>query len=208
MARRFGHAHGARHDGVEHDSAEAGADVLRHRRLHQLRRRGEAPGDTLPAFREATMRTYRTALVTGVLAPAGTPPEIIAKLNREITDILKQKDVAEALGQMDAQPAGNATLPQAQKAAADVRETTPRLLSTAASVLKTMGPGRPEAVGHVRRGRDRRHHVAEPTDAGQGVPVHAPLGPRARRHPGALGEHDRRRGRLHPREPAALGQRL
>jgi twitching motility protein PilJ len=35
---------------------------------------------------------------------------------------------------------------QAQKAAADVRETTPRLLSTAAGVLKTMGPGRPESV--------------------------------------------------------------
>jgi twitching motility protein PilJ len=35
---------------------------------------------------------------------------------------------------------------QAQQAAADVRESNPRLLSTAAGVLKAMGPGRPEAV--------------------------------------------------------------
>jgi len=35
---------------------------------------------------------------------------------------------------------------QAQAAAASVRESTPRLLSTAAAVLKAMGPGRPDAV--------------------------------------------------------------
>ena len=35
---------------------------------------------------------------------------------------------------------------QAQQAAAAVRESTPRLLSTAAGVLKAMGPGRPDAV--------------------------------------------------------------
>jgi twitching motility protein PilJ len=35
---------------------------------------------------------------------------------------------------------------QAQQAAAAVRETTPQLLSTAAGVLKAMGPGRPDVV--------------------------------------------------------------
>ena len=35
---------------------------------------------------------------------------------------------------------------QAQKSAASVRESTPRLLSTAAGVLKAMGPSRPDAV--------------------------------------------------------------
>jgi twitching motility protein PilJ len=35
---------------------------------------------------------------------------------------------------------------QAQRTAADVRESTPRLLSTAAGVLKTMGPARADAV--------------------------------------------------------------
>jgi twitching motility protein PilJ len=35
---------------------------------------------------------------------------------------------------------------QAQQAAAAVRESTPRLLSTAAAVLKAMGPGRPDTV--------------------------------------------------------------
>src|SRR5512144_734254 len=35
---------------------------------------------------------------------------------------------------------------QAQQAAASVRESTPRLLSTAAEVLKATGPGRPDAL--------------------------------------------------------------
>jgi twitching motility protein PilJ len=38
---------------------------------------------------------------------------------------------------------------QAQQAAASVRETTPQLLSTAAGVLKAMGPGRPDVVNRT-----------------------------------------------------------
>ncbi|MGI9246928.1 MAG: hypothetical protein ACR2I8_09560, partial [Steroidobacteraceae bacterium] len=38
---------------------------------------------------------------------------------------------------------------QAQKAAADVREATPRVLSAAAGVLKAIGPGRPDTVSRL-----------------------------------------------------------
>jgi tripartite-type tricarboxylate transporter receptor subunit TctC len=42
-----------------------------------------------------------------MLAPAKTPKEIVNKLNAEIVDILKQKDVAEKLNQQGALPVGD-----------------------------------------------------------------------------------------------------
>ena len=43
----------------------------------------------------------------GILAPAKTPKDIITKLNKEIVDILKQKDVADMLNQQGALPVGD-----------------------------------------------------------------------------------------------------
>ena len=43
----------------------------------------------------------------GILAPAKTPKDIIAKLNKEIVDILKQKDVADTLNLQGAIPVGD-----------------------------------------------------------------------------------------------------
>lgn len=60
----------------------------------------------IPTISE-TVPGYEAYSWVGMVAPAGTPPEIIAKLNREITDILKQKDVAEKLTQQGAIPVGD-----------------------------------------------------------------------------------------------------
>jgi len=43
----------------------------------------------------------------GMLAPAKTPKDIIARLNKEIVEILKQKDVADKLNQQGALPVGD-----------------------------------------------------------------------------------------------------
>ena len=43
----------------------------------------------------------------GMIAPVGTPKEVIARFNREIVDILKQKDVAEKLNGQGALPVGD-----------------------------------------------------------------------------------------------------
>jgi tripartite-type tricarboxylate transporter receptor subunit TctC len=60
----------------------------------------------IPTISE-TVPSYEAYSWVGMVAPAGTPPEIIVKLNREIVDILKQKDVAEKLTQQGAIPVGD-----------------------------------------------------------------------------------------------------
>jgi tripartite-type tricarboxylate transporter receptor subunit TctC len=42
-----------------------------------------------------------------MLAPAKTPKDIVARLNKEIVDILKQKDVADTLNLQGAIPVGD-----------------------------------------------------------------------------------------------------
>ena len=42
----------------------------------------------------------------GVLAPAGTPPAVIAKINAEITNLLTLPDVKEAMAKQGVDPAG------------------------------------------------------------------------------------------------------
>ncbi|MDB5901031.1 MAG: Tripartite-type tricarboxylate transporter, receptor component TctC [Ramlibacter sp.] len=44
----------------------------------------------------------------GVLAPAGTPPAIVAKMNAEINQLLAQPDVKEAMAKQGVDPAGGA----------------------------------------------------------------------------------------------------
>ena len=42
----------------------------------------------------------------GVVAPAGTPPEVIERLSRELADIVAKPDMKERLGQWGMEPAG------------------------------------------------------------------------------------------------------
>jgi tripartite-type tricarboxylate transporter receptor subunit TctC len=51
----------------------------------------------VPTLAEAGLAGYDVALWMGVAAPAGTPPEIVARLNREMTSILALADVKEKL---------------------------------------------------------------------------------------------------------------
>jgi tripartite-type tricarboxylate transporter receptor subunit TctC len=49
----------------------------------------------VPTFAELGYPTVDVALWYGLLAPAGTPPEIIARINREVNQALKSPDVIE-----------------------------------------------------------------------------------------------------------------
>jgi tripartite-type tricarboxylate transporter receptor subunit TctC len=51
----------------------------------------------VPTLREAGVRDYDSALWTGLLAPAGTPPEVIGRLNRELLAALAKPAVRDAL---------------------------------------------------------------------------------------------------------------
>ncbi|EHP39697.1 hypothetical protein OR16_29974 [Cupriavidus basilensis OR16] len=43
----------------------------------------------------------------GMLAPAGTPPEVIRKINADVVRILQQPEIRQRLAQLGAEPVGN-----------------------------------------------------------------------------------------------------
>jgi tripartite-type tricarboxylate transporter receptor subunit TctC len=61
----------------------------------------------IPTLSESGVPGFEAYSWAGMLAPAKTPKEIIARLNKEIVDILKQKDVADKLNQQGALPVGD-----------------------------------------------------------------------------------------------------
>jgi len=61
----------------------------------------------LPTMEEAGVPGYVVAGWYGVLAPAGTPPAIVNKLNREIVHIVHLPDVAEKMATDGSEPVGS-----------------------------------------------------------------------------------------------------
>ena len=61
----------------------------------------------LPTMEEAGVRGYEVAGWYGVLAPAGTAPAIVNKLNREIVRIVHLPDVAEKMEADGSEPVGS-----------------------------------------------------------------------------------------------------
>jgi tripartite-type tricarboxylate transporter receptor subunit TctC len=54
----------------------------------------------VPTFAEAGLAGMENSVWIGVLAPAGTPPDIVRKLNREIVAILHEPAVAQRFGEL------------------------------------------------------------------------------------------------------------
>jgi tripartite-type tricarboxylate transporter receptor subunit TctC len=52
---------------------------------------------TVPAIAEAGVPDYQINAFHGILAPSGTPPAIVARLERDITDVLKSPTVSQKL---------------------------------------------------------------------------------------------------------------
>jgi len=88
--------------------------VLSHIKSGKLRPLGVTAGrrsrllPELPTIAEGGLPGYDAAGWYGLLAPAGTPPEIVRRLNAEVTRILRQPDVVERLSGQGADPVGNA----------------------------------------------------------------------------------------------------
>ncbi|WP_029001271.1 tripartite tricarboxylate transporter substrate binding protein [Azohydromonas australica] len=60
----------------------------------------------LPTMAEAGLKGYETSTWGGLLAPAGTPKDVIAKLNAEVNKALAAPDVREKLAAAGIEPAG------------------------------------------------------------------------------------------------------
>ena len=74
----------------------------------------------LPTMDEAGLRGYDVTTWYGLLAPKGTPPEIVEKLHAQIAAILKTSDMKKRLDDIGADPGG---MPPAQFAAFIKTET-------------------------------------------------------------------------------------
>ena len=70
-----------------------------------LKRSPEYPD--LPTFAEAGMPHYDTNAWYSIHAPAGTPPEVVRRLNAELVVILKDPDVHARFKQLSTDPIGN-----------------------------------------------------------------------------------------------------
>jgi tripartite-type tricarboxylate transporter receptor subunit TctC len=61
----------------------------------------------VPTLAESGLAGYEVGSWQGVFAPAGTPPEIVKRLNAEIVKIIRTPDVNEKLTALGAEPVGN-----------------------------------------------------------------------------------------------------
>jgi tripartite-type tricarboxylate transporter receptor subunit TctC len=102
------------------------ASALPHIKAGKVRPLAVAPGKRsaalpdIPTLSEAALPGFDVTTWFGALAPAKTPPEIVAKLNKEMVDILKMPDVAKRLADAGAEPVGNTS----EQMAAQIRRET------------------------------------------------------------------------------------
>jgi tripartite-type tricarboxylate transporter receptor subunit TctC len=76
----------------------------------------------LPTFAELGLPSVNVALWYGLMAPAGTPPDIIARLNREVNQALKSPDVLERFAAQGTEALGGSP----EQAAAYVKQELER----------------------------------------------------------------------------------
>ena len=99
--------------GRVHVMLDTAASAMPHVRAGKLRalalsapkRSAEYPD--LPTFAEAGMPQYDTNAWYSMHAPAGTPPEIVRRLNTELVAIIRDPDVQARFKQISTDPVGN-----------------------------------------------------------------------------------------------------
>jgi tripartite-type tricarboxylate transporter receptor subunit TctC len=69
----------------------------------------------VPTLEEAGLKGFDIGTWFGVLAPAGTPPEIVARLNSEIVAIVQAPDFRQRMAEIGAEPIGNTAEQMAQQ---------------------------------------------------------------------------------------------
>lgn len=61
----------------------------------------------VPTLAESGLPDYEATGWTGIVAPAGTPPDVIAKLNASIVQAIKSPDIQQAFAKQAAEPVGS-----------------------------------------------------------------------------------------------------
>ncbi|MEP6944248.1 MAG: tripartite tricarboxylate transporter substrate-binding protein, partial [Betaproteobacteria bacterium] len=83
----------------------AKAGKLRALAVTTAKRSAAAPD--VPTLAESGLAGFEVGSWQGVFAPAGTPPEIVRRLNTEIVKIINMPDVREKLTALGAEPVGD-----------------------------------------------------------------------------------------------------
>jgi tripartite-type tricarboxylate transporter receptor subunit TctC len=61
----------------------------------------------LPTVAEGGLPGFETVAWFGLFAPAGTPPEIVARIRDEVAKIVQQPDIHERIVTLGGEPVGN-----------------------------------------------------------------------------------------------------
>jgi tripartite-type tricarboxylate transporter receptor subunit TctC len=85
----------------------AKAGKLRALAVTTAKRSAVAPD--VPTLAESGLAGYEVGSWQGVFAPAGTPPEVVKRLNAEMVKIINMPDVREKLVGLGAEPVGNSS---------------------------------------------------------------------------------------------------
>ncbi|WP_135470425.1 Bug family tripartite tricarboxylate transporter substrate binding protein [Crenalkalicoccus roseus] len=88
------------------DAIPTMAEHIRSGRVRGLATTGPEPSPLLPELPAlaATLPGYEASLWLGLMAPAGTPPAVIERLNAEVNRILARPETQEAQARLGAQP--------------------------------------------------------------------------------------------------------
>ena len=92
------------------DSIVSAQSHIKDGKVRALAVSGSTRSNTLPnvpTFKEIGVPGMDFSNWFGVFAPPGTPPEIVARLNRELNAILKSPDAIERLQRAGAEPVGS-----------------------------------------------------------------------------------------------------
>jgi tripartite-type tricarboxylate transporter receptor subunit TctC len=75
----------------------------------------------VPTLDESGMKGFDLGTWFGVLAPGGTPPEVVARLNTEMVKIIHSPEFRKRMDEIGAEPVGNTPQQMAQQIADDTR---------------------------------------------------------------------------------------
>lgn len=114
--------------------------VIEHVRANRLRglavstpKRSPAIPD-LPTMTESGVAQFEVIPWYGIMAPAGTPPSIVAKLNSEIERVLKLPDIRERMASLGAEPLGGSPERFAAQIRSDIAKYAPAIKASGAQV--------------------------------------------------------------------------
>jgi tripartite-type tricarboxylate transporter receptor subunit TctC len=88
----------------------------------------------VPTLDEAGLKGFDLGTWFGVLAPAATPKDVVAKLNTEMVKIIKSPEFRQRMQEIGAEPVGNSSEEMARQIAADTAKYA-KLVKSAMATL-------------------------------------------------------------------------